>query len=426
MSTAIVVYQGDNNIETSKRKVESIDAASRGSKKKVSEASTVNEYVAAKKEELKLSILELQTQLDMLETLEKQSDKEKLDLIIAIIDKDNSGIINAVELTDFIRRQSVGISYFDTIDTAIDYVARNDKDLSGELNREEFKRFLDLFCTELGSTFHEMCELILINIKDSKSGNTVEDEYIGKIASKQIKNTVQQKGEFHAACKDTRMSSLFFAFDMDKDGFVNFQEAAKGINKIMMYDNDDMKERAREVFELLLMYDPNGDRNLSYEEFVRLMLQVCVLKEKKWDELADDFVLAMVMNPDTVSEDYLTELAVKEENYKKKVESIASTKKAEDIMNALQYQKMQKLFDIIDNSSDNDQMLSYEELALFFEKYRRTVTTEVVIESGDNISKLPDKHLRGAKALLIEFDKDENQKLDMEEFALVTGEYAAE
>jgi len=349
----------------------------------------------------------LETQMNILETLEKQTDQEKLDMLFLLLDRDDSGSIDAVELTNFMRKMNEGMTYAGSIDMAIDYVAANDMDLSGALGKDEFKTYLDLVCNEVGSTFHEMCELILMNIYFSKNGNNKEDEAAGKLAAKQIKERVQTKAGYYATLQDGRMRALFNDFDTNNTGKVDYQEAAIGLYKLI----GDMKESALEAFDLLLMYDKNDDQLMDYTEFVRLMLHACALKEKTWSEIADALVHAIKTNPDP-SEDDLAKLGIAEENYTKAAEITESSKKAEAIMTVLHYQKFMKLYDIAD--SNDDGMICFEELAIGLRKYAKAMSVDESLDTS----------ISEAKGVLISFDKDENQKLDRDEFALVLVEFA--
>mmetsp|Transcript_1290 Transcript_1290/g.1664 ORF Transcript_1290/g.1664 Transcript_1290/m.1664 type:complete len:485 (+) Transcript_1290:108-1562(+) len=388
--------------------IHAIDAANRISKKKKSEAKTVSNYVKVAKSSLKLSIMNFKAQLALLDELATMSDEEKLEITFALLDTDQTGAIDASELTNFIRKMNAGMKYSDTINWAIEYVAANDDDLSGDLSQDEFKRYLDLVCKEVGSSYHEMNELILMNIFYSKNGNTAEEEELGKILSKQIKAKVIEKAGFYVAYKDKRMASLFARFDTNKSGYVSYQEAAIGLYKLI----GDMKESALDAFDMLLMYDANEDRLMNYEEFTRVILHVCALKNKKWLKIADALVYAIITNPDP-TDDQLAKLAVAEEYYHKAAEIQEKYKKDAAVLNALNYQKLQKLYDILDKNDDG--MLSFAELAVGLRKYQRAVSTDTFLES-----------IQEAKFMLIEFDTDENQKLDRKEFALVLVEYAAD
>lgn len=391
-----------------KTAIHAIDAANRFSKKKKSEAKTVSNYVKVAKSSLKLSIMNFKAQLGLLDELAAMTDEEKLEITFALLDTDQTGTINVSELTNFIRKMNAGMTYLDSINWALEYVAANDDDLSGDLSQDEFKRYLDLVCKEVGSSYHDMNELILMNIFYSKNGNTAEEEELGKLLSKQIKAKVIEKAGFYVAYKDKRMASLFARFDTNKSGHVSYQEAAIGLYKLI----GNMKESALEAFDLLLMYDANEDRIMNYEEFTRVILHACALQNKKWLDIADALVYAIMTNPEP-TDDQLAKLAVAEEYYHKAAEIQEKYNKDAAVMNALHYQKLQKLYDILDKNDDG--MLSFAELAVGLRKYQRAVSTDTLQES-----------IQEVKSILIEFDTDENQKLDKEEFALVLVEYAAD
>lgn len=397
----------NSKFETVTDQIDTVDGANRIHKEKEAEAVTISNYVKVAKASLKMSMMMLQTQMNVLETLESQTDEEKLDMLFLLLDRDESGSIDAVELTNFIRKMNEGMTYSGAIDTAIEYVAANDDDLSGDLSKDEFQRYLNLVCAEVGSTFHEMCELILMNIFFSKNGNTADEEDHGKIASKQIKEVVREKAGFYIALKDGRMRTLFNEFDTNQTGNVDYQEAAIGLYKLI----GDVKESALEAFDLLLMYDANEDRLMDYPEFVRLILHACALKGQEWSKIADACVYAIKTNPDPSAAD-LAKLGIAEESYEKAAALMEESHKAEEVMSVLHYQKFMKLYDILDSNDDGS--LSFVELASGLRKYVKTVSNDDSLETS----------IVDAKGLLMEFDKDENQKLDRDEFALLLVEFA--
>eukprot|EP00547_Thalassionema_nitzschioides_P006088 CAMPEP_0194208808 /NCGR_PEP_ID=MMETSP0156-20130528/7150_1 /TAXON_ID=33649 /ORGANISM="Thalassionema nitzschioides, Strain L26-B" /LENGTH=634 /DNA_ID=CAMNT_0038935849 /DNA_START=17 /DNA_END=1921 /DNA_ORIENTATION=- len=383
------------------------DGANRLSKEKEAQAPTISNYVQVAKNALKVQIRTIQAQQTLLLVLERQPEEQKLDTLFLLLDKDQNGIIDAVELVDFMRKMDGELTYLNAIHKAIDYVAQNDDDVSGALDREEFRHFLDTLCAEAGYTFAQMSEVILLNVYMSQNGNSKADIATGKKMKAGIQQQVQKKATHYSAKKDPRMRTLFKEFDTDNTGSVDYQEAAIGLYKLI----GDMKESALEAFDLLLMYDENDDRLMDYNEFVHLMLHACALKDKTWSEVADALVYAIRTNPEPSAED-IAKLNTAEEYYGQAAKVAEQSEQAAQVLSALHYQKFMKLYDIID--SNDDGLLSFQELSVALRKYVRVANPDMSLEES----------IVEMRSLLLEFDKDENQQLDRDEFVLLLIAYS--
>ena len=85
----------------------------------------------------------LQAQLDMVNELEKMKVEEKFDLLFSLVDRDRDGYIDARELANGLRKRNLSMTFADSLDKAIEFVATYDEDGDAVLNREEFESFVD-------------------------------------------------------------------------------------------------------------------------------------------------------------------------------------------------------------------------------------------------------------------------------------------
>ena len=80
-----------SGVSRARKKAEVVRKASLKKKRNVKQASTVSSFVRQRREELKLQMAAIKSQLEMLDELADMKDEEKLDLMFTLIDKDGSG-----------------------------------------------------------------------------------------------------------------------------------------------------------------------------------------------------------------------------------------------------------------------------------------------------------------------------------------------
>eukprot|EP00547_Thalassionema_nitzschioides_P009719 CAMPEP_0194225346 /NCGR_PEP_ID=MMETSP0156-20130528/39400_1 /TAXON_ID=33649 /ORGANISM="Thalassionema nitzschioides, Strain L26-B" /LENGTH=988 /DNA_ID=CAMNT_0038957263 /DNA_START=101 /DNA_END=3063 /DNA_ORIENTATION=- len=367
-------------------------AAIQENDKKYSNVGNVSQYVKVARDSLKLSIAWVETQLAMLNDLAGMSDDEKEDLLFDMLDKDKDDQINARELTASFRASNAAMTFNQALERTTSYVAVYDGDDTVTLDREEFSNFLGRVTSEADSTFHEMCEYILMNVVFSSNRNTAKEEADAELMADEINETVRQKSTLFSALGDERMAALFNLFDQDGSGFVDFTEAAIGFYKI----RDDLQKSTIDAMELMLMVDLDDNRTLDYNEFVRMILNVCSAEMVTFDVVADALTDAVASEIDIKGQDEII-LALNEALYNVRKDDMDKA----EITSALHYAKMLKLFDLWD--TNNDGTLSYEEFTLGLRKYMKasnlvTMTEETLFD-------------------ILQFDKNKNQRLEKEEFA---------
>jgi len=125
------------------RKTQATMTAASSRKKKAKKSSTVSQFVAETKKNLELQLAAIQAQLRMVSELAAMNMEEKLDLLYTLMDKDQSGTIDAKELADALQKRNDGLSFGDAIQKSIEMIAIYDEDGDAELDREEFRHFVE-------------------------------------------------------------------------------------------------------------------------------------------------------------------------------------------------------------------------------------------------------------------------------------------
>eukprot|EP00547_Thalassionema_nitzschioides_P005451 CAMPEP_0194202850 /NCGR_PEP_ID=MMETSP0156-20130528/2770_1 /TAXON_ID=33649 /ORGANISM="Thalassionema nitzschioides, Strain L26-B" /LENGTH=527 /DNA_ID=CAMNT_0038928455 /DNA_START=51 /DNA_END=1634 /DNA_ORIENTATION=+ len=386
--------------ETAVVEYKQADAAVEENEQKYEDVKNFNEYTKVTRKSLELWITYFQNQLGVLNFLAEKSDEEKEDFLFDLIDKDKNGHISAIELVAAFRANNAGMIFKRAMEKAITYVAMYDADNDATLDREEFKNFLARVTSEAESTFHDMCEYILMNVIFSPNRNTAEEDAQAEKNAIMVDEIVKKKGRLFDALSDTRMMDLFTMFDQDGNDDIDFQEVANGFYKL----KDTFEKSTQEVVQIMVMNDRDHDRTLDYNEFTKLILSICAAGQMKFEDVADAFIEAVSSNDGM--DEYALELA--NELYVDRQDLLDELKEEGDVDNVLAYVKMDMLFDIWDSNDDGS--ISYEELTLGLRKYLKT----------SNLVAMTEETL----FTILEFDRDENQKLEKKEFALFLVKFA--
>lgn len=384
-------------------------AASASNNEKASKAKSTSDFCKFTTAALEFQIFTLQAQLELIRSLSECSDDEKAELIFDILDEDGDGKIDARELASGLKRIRADLTFQESLETAVDRIAAFDTNDDDRLDPKEFKTFLETMAELMGTSFHEVSELIVLQILFSPTGNTFEEEVVGHIAQETgaMDEAVEETKTLNAAMLDKRMLALFALFDLNDDDQVEFKEIAIGLNKMTM----DMDASAKSAFAALLMFDRDDKRTLDYEEFSMLILNLVASggEDVAFDDVADAMTIAACM-PAIMSEEDLVELIVADELYKGLKELQEEEEDIADAVDILQYGRMKRLFALWDLNSDGK--IDGAELLIGLRKFSVAKDLESTMET--------------AMATVVTFDADADAKLDETEFAVALVKIAKE
>jgi Ca2+-binding EF-hand superfamily protein len=387
-----------------KKSFEKTQATQKASKKrhaKAKEAKTVSSFIEQTRRELRMEMAAIQAQLDLIDELASMSDEEKLDLLFNLIDRDGDGTVDAKELAIALRKRNNDLSFTDSLERAIDMVAIFDTDGDAKLDFEEFKEFIAVMLKELEIDFHEFSEFLVLQIlfkdanQESSSGSNTEVD---------VQSKVKDQAELHDMLLDKRMMELFKLFDKDGSRKLPFWEVATGLYPATL----EMEESVRVTMSLLLMMDKEDKRTLNYEQFGRLVMAIVAAADTTFENISDDLMIALTRN-DLISAKALRDLLVDKESKRIAKEMDKERKKDEGKINALQYARLQKLFDLWDIDGDGD--ITPAELQMGLKKFQDA--------AGINADAKKE-----AMALSLGFDVDGDQQLGRREFARAMVHYA--
>jgi len=379
--------------------------ASISRKAKADKAAGVSEFVAESRKFLKLRMVQLQAQLDLLDALAEMSEDEKLEMLFTLLDTDGDGFIDARELAEGIRKRRDDLSFSGSLDRAMDMVAIFDDDGDARLSQDEFKNCIDTLTTELGSTFHEFAEFLILQMIFME-GNAPVEQLAAVLVKPEIDAEVKGRKQLLDILTDPRLVQLFTLFDKTGDGVLNFKEVAIGLYQL----TSDMEGSIKATVELLLTMDENDDRTIDYEQFARLILSFCAAAETSFDDMADDLTLALSQDTVTMTEEELAVLYISDEYYSAAKDLEGALKEEVKVQSLLGYGRLLKLFDLLDE--DKDGGISTEELAIGLKKFHAAMG----IESDEQLE---------AALLMFGSDTKGDSKLGKEDFARAMVTYAS-
>ncbi|KAG7345870.1 EF hand domain containing protein [Nitzschia inconspicua] len=232
------------------------------------------------KDVIKMQMLLLSMQLELLEDLEPMNDEEKLQALFDVLDKDGDGSLSAVELADGLRKIRGDVDFEQSIALAMERVAEFDKDGDGKFQLSEFKEYVDTLCEALGTNFHELSEMLIISVVFNDVGNDSVEDFTASLLDEDITVAIQEEEKLRKFMDDERMVVLFHLFDSDMSGSVSFQEVVMGIYKI----TEDLDGAAATAVAALLLFDDDGSQTLDYAQFTKFILQLIAAADTPYNE----------------------------------------------------------------------------------------------------------------------------------------------
>jgi Ca2+-binding EF-hand superfamily protein len=248
--------------------------------KKAQAAQGPSAFSQVSKDVIKMQILRLSMQLELLEELETMNDDEKLVALFELLDKDGDGSLSAVELADGLRKVRGDVNFEQSIALAMERVAEFDKDGDGKFKMSEFQSYVDTLCEALGANFHELSEMLIIAVVFNHFGNDDVEEFAATMMEEDITAAIQEEEKLRKFMKDERMVALFHLFDSDMSGSVSFQEVVMGIYKI----TENLDDATATAVAALLLFDDDGSQTLDFAEFTKFILQLIAASGIPYEE----------------------------------------------------------------------------------------------------------------------------------------------
>ena len=170
-------------------------SAANSKKKSAIVATTPSEYVQAERAALEYSIIALEAELSMLNSLAEMSDSEKFDELFDLFDKNKDDMVDVSELADGLRKLDDELSFIESLQCAIDDIAQFDSKGNGKLSKEDFQQFVDMLVGAMGCSFHELSELLVMKVFFANNHNSLEEQLAAESMTEEFSKIVLKKEE---------------------------------------------------------------------------------------------------------------------------------------------------------------------------------------------------------------------------------------
>ena len=375
---------------------------------KAMHATTATAFVAEARRQIKLEMAALQAQLDLLDELEIMSDDEKVGMLFTLIDQKGDGMVDAAELANALRCRNKSLSLSEAIERAIRTVAAFDSDGDTKLDMKEFQNCIEATRTELGMTLAEFAEFMCLQLTsaDEKglASSTPQRPLVPEREnSPSLESEVREQEEYMEILRNPRMQELFHLFDTDHNMELSFKQVAAGLYRL----SHSMAESTRTTMGLLFMLDKEEKRTLDYDQFGRLVMAVVAASNAPFDQVVDELIFALTAD-EPIPESELQALYIADSMYEAIYDLKHKQHEIADLMDPLDYGRIQKLFDTWD--TDEDGFVSKKDLVVGLRHFH-----EASHEDGN-----PEDEA----ATLIKFDQDGDHLLDRIDFARALATFA--
>lgn len=323
---------------------------------------------------LQLQIIGAQAKIDLLDNLERLTDENKLFTVFDLLDKEGSGLADAKALAEGVSNIGGDPSYTDNLLRAAKSIDMIDVDHDNRIKCSEFQRFLNILLTETGCTLHEAAELLVAHIVFPP----------------------MHEAPAVAPSFEDRIDALFMIFDSNGDGAIQKKEVSSGFAKMM----DEMDENTKIAWGALLLVSEEGNRILSFEEFVQLMRNIAAAAKMEFNMFADTATLALCRTTGAATEN-LSYLFMGNELKSALSEIEQMGKETVDTIDPVQYGRMHRLFTLWD--LDHNGYIDLSEMLFGMRKF----------QDAKNISNTVEECV----SAMLAFDTDDDAKLDVQEFA---------
>jgi Ca2+-binding EF-hand superfamily protein len=341
--------------------------------------SSASDFVKHSKAAIEFQIMTLQSEIKLLEELSNMSDDAKLIMLFDLMDRNNDGYLSALELADGLMKIRANVDFEESLALAVQRVETFDTNADGLVDRNEFETLLNSLLPLIGCSFHNLSEILVIQVLFAEGLTPIETS-VADVISDDLTQVIKTDEELRLAMKDRRMKALFNVFDEDDQGAVDFKDVVVGMFKLM----EDIDEASHAAVTALLLFDEEEKRELQYRDFCRLILNVVASSgEFTFDDVADTLTRNAIDLSSGVTRDYVVDRFNMDRSCKVLLH-IADDEALSDL-SAVELAKIERLFAMFDN--DNDEMISFRDLALGLAKFHITTGMDKTIEETEQVMK---------------------------------------
>jgi Ca2+-binding EF-hand superfamily protein len=340
---------------------------------------------------LKEQIGKIQEQIRFIQNLATMNDNRKIETLFELIDCDGDGSVDAGEMAKAMC-QNDELPFSESIEKAIDMVAKFDSSGDGELDKKEFHAYVKAMVKELKLSCSEFCELIIVQLLVGGEGGAKEDCFVNK---ENISEEVKQRKTLYTFIRENKedLEELFGLFKRKKaPEQVKFAHVSRAIANCDVVKNVGKRFGVADSLEVLLMTSAHDKRMLDFKQFGQLVLSVVTTSRKSFDDFADSLF-------DSVKSEGTWDVEIHDQS------TVGSSITGVDELTSNRLKKLFLLWDV-----DGDGDISKEELADGLSLFQSATGMK-----GDTTA---------IARALISFDTDGDNQLDPREFSEAMYQYA--
>lgn len=367
----------------------------------------VKRFVRLNTRLLQLQTASLMAESDFLEALAEIGHNDKELIVMKLMDRDGNGKINLREMAIAFSKMDATKAYAKSVEDAHTAIQKSDEDGDGMLNRKEFSAFLKDLGDALECTFDDLCFCLMEWLSFNDTGHdiiqeTMQDNAIFHSHDDDEEEQDNQKHDVEEEVTETRIALLFQCLDSHGRGRVLFLDVFERLFETI-------KSMDVETRNVLFMMDRKEDatRELNYREFTNLLINVsasCQPNDTHFHDIADAMTYACAVADQNLSKDMVSVLADVQIDKAFEPGKVAQHLQEEKGISRLTYGRIQNLFRMID--TDGSGFIEADEMVISFRKLQGT-------------SKDIDETIEDAVTMIAEVDRDKDQRLNLDEYAVL-------
>ena len=347
---------------------------------------------------LNIQLLQLQTacmgaEQEFCNALSQMSKKDKEFIIMKLIDRDGDGTISLRELAIAFQKMDPTKAYAQSVQDANLSIQKADRNSDGLMDKQEFGCFMDELADALKCTFDEMCFILVQWLAFNDTGHDIIQDALEEndVNSDQMEANLS---EYEDEVTEARIALLFQYLDYNGKGKVLFMDVFERLFEVV-------KNMNQQTRNLLFMMDMGKTRELDYHQFTNLLFNVTAAcpPGTHFHDIADAMTVAGASAAKVHGADMMNILAAIEID-KAIMDNVPKDLLGE--MTPLTYERIKNLFRMSD--TDGNGYIEADELVLSIRKLQGT-------------SKDMDETIEDTVSMIAYVDKDQDQRLNLEEYA---------
>ena len=353
----------------------------------------IKQFVNMNKQLLQLKTACMRAEQEFCNALSQMSKEDKECIVMVLIDRDGDGKVSLRELATAFQKMDPTKSYAQSVEDANLSIQKADGDNDGMMDKSEFGCFMDELVDALKCTFDEVCFVLIQWLAFNDTG----DDILQDTLEENYANSGQMKAhlsEYKDDVVEARIALLFQYLDYNGKGKVLFMDVFEHLFQVV-------KNMNQQTRNLLFMMDMGKTRELDYHQFTNLLFNVTAACPPgiHFHDIANAMTVAGASATKIHGTDMMNILAAIEID-KAIMDNVPKNLLGE--MTPLTYERIKNLFRMCD--TDGNGYIEADELVLSIRKLQGT-------------SKDIDETIDDTVSMIAYADKDQDQRLNLEEYA---------